>query len=206
MAGSVGPLGLTAERAKEIDRKAIFQEQIGALLDGGVDLIFFETFTDLDELLLALYVKQSLHHCPAICSMACSDDGLLQDGMPLTAAFKKLRAADAEIVGANCLNGPQAMLRLFQGLPREGLLSAFPNAGSPKYQDGRYQYATTPESFANAARALAASGARLIGGCCGVGPEHIAAMVEALKETEPVRTESDGPATVHPSQDILPGG
>ena len=93
VAGSVGPLGITAEQAREqnIDRKAVFQEQIGALLDGGVDVIFFETFTDLDEMLLALHVKQSLHHLPAICSMACSEEGRLPNGMPLTQAFEKLR-------------------------------------------------------------------------------------------------------------------
>jgi len=189
VAGSVGPLGVTAEqaRAQGLDRKAIFQEQIGALLDGGVDAIFFETFTDLEELMIALNVKQSLHHKPAICSMACSEEGRLADGTPLVEAFDKLRAADAEIVGANCLNGPQAMLRLFQRLPLEGLLSAFPNAGYPKYHDGRYLYFTSPEYFANSARALVAEGARLIGGCCGIGPQHIAAMVEALKGMEPVR-------------------
>ena len=191
VAGSVGPLGVTAEQAKDqgIDRKAVFQEQIGALLDGGVDVIFFETFTDLEELLLALHVKQSLHHCPAICSMACSEEGRLPDGMPLPQAFERLRAAGADILGANCLNGPQAMLRLFQRLPAEGLLSAYPNAGYPKYHDGRYLYFTSPEYFANAARGLAAEGARLIGGCCGIGPQHIAAMVEALKGLEPVRTK-----------------
>ena len=142
VAGSVGPLGITAEQAREqgIDRKRVFQEQLGALLDGGVDAIFFETFTDLDELLLALEVKQSLHHCPAVCSMACSEEGRLPNGMPLPQAFEKLREAGAEVVGANCLNGPQAMLRLFQRLPVEGLLSAFPNAGYPKYHDGRYLY------------------------------------------------------------------
>jgi len=191
VAGSVGPLGLTAEQAQAqgIDRKAVFQEQIGALLDGGVDAIFFETFTDLDEMLLALYVKQSLHHCPAICSMSCSEEGRLPNGMPLPEAFRKLREADAQVVGSNCLNGPQAMLRLFERLPIEGLLSAYPNAGYPKYHDGRYLYFTSPEYFANSARGLAAEGARLIGGCCGIGPQHIAAMVEALKELEPVRTK-----------------
>jgi len=191
VAGSVGPLGLTAGEAKEqgIDRKAVFQEQIGALLDGGVDVIFLETFTDLDELLLALNVKQSLHHCPVICSMACSEEGRLPNGLALSEAFEKLRAADADIVGANCLNGPQAMLKLFQRLPVEGLLSAFPNAGYPKYHEGRYLYFTSPEYFANAARTLAGEGARLIGGCCGIGPQHIAAMVEALKGLEPVRTK-----------------
>jgi methionine synthase / methylenetetrahydrofolate reductase(NADPH) len=191
VAGSVGPLGITPEQAREqnIDRKAVFQEQIGALLDGGVDVIFFETFTDLDEMLLALHVKQSLHHCPAICSMACNEEGRLPNGMPLTDAFEKLRAADADIVGANCLNGPQAMLRLFQRLPIQGLLSAFPNAGYPKYHDGRYLYFTSPEYFANSARGLVAEGARLVGGCCGIGPQHIAAMVEALKDIAPVTTK-----------------
>jgi methionine synthase I (cobalamin-dependent)/5,10-methylenetetrahydrofolate reductase len=191
VAGSVGPLGMTAEQAREqgLDRRAIFQEQIGALLDGGVDAIFFETFTDLEELMIALHVKQSLHHKPAICSMACSEEGRLADGTSLVEAFDKLRAADADILGANCLNGPQAMLRLFQRLPLEGLLSAFPNAGYPKYHDGRYLYFTSPEYFANSARGLAAEGARLIGGCCGIGPQHIAAMVQALKGLEPVRTK-----------------
>ena len=191
VAGSVGPLGLTAGQARDqsIDRKAVFQEQIGALLDGGVDVIFFETFTDLGELLIALDVKQSLHHCPAICSMACSEEGRLPDGMPLPVAFDRLREAGADVLGANCLNGPQAMLRLFQRLPIQGLLSAFPNAGYPKYHDGRYLYFTSAEYFANMARGLAAEGARLIGGCCGIGPAHIAAMVEALKGVEPVRTK-----------------
>jgi len=191
VAGSVGPLGLTADQAaaQGIDRKAAFQEQIGALLDGRVDVVFFETFTDLDELMLALYVKKSLHHCPAICSMACSEEGRLPNGMALAQAFEKLREADADILGANCVNGPQAMLRLFQRLPVTGLLSAFPNAGYPKYHDGRYLYFTSPEYFANSARGLAAEGARLIGGCCGIGPPHIAAMVEALKGLEPVRTK-----------------
>src|SRR5438067_1043319 len=107
VAGSVGPLGISADQAREcnIDRAAVFREQIGALLDGGVDLIFLETFSDLDELALALHMKQSLHHCPAVCSMACDEEGRLPSGLPLAEAFAKLRASDAQIVGANCLNG-----------------------------------------------------------------------------------------------------
>lgn len=188
VAASVGPLGISAEQARErgIDRHAVFQAQIGALLDGGANLVIFETFSDLDELSLALQVKQSLHHCPAICSMACSEEGRLPSGVWLADAFARLREEGADIVGANCLNGPQAMLRLFERLPAEGLLSAFPNAGYPKYHDGRYLYYTTPEYFAEAARGLANEGAKLIGGCCGIGPAHIAAMAAALKDLRPV--------------------
>ena len=201
VAGSVGPLGITAEQAKAaaIDRKAAFQEQIGALLDGGADAIFLETFTDLEELMLALYVKQSLHHCPVICSMSCSEEGRLPDGMPLAQAFRMLREAGADIVGANCQNGPQGMLRLFQRLPIDGLLSAFPNAGYPKDHDGRHLDFSSSEYFANAARGLAAQGARLIGGCCGIGPDHIAAMVQALKELKPVRAKVTVGETLPPA-------
>lgn len=181
-AGSVGPTGITASQAEEggIDRRAVFQEQIGALLDGGVDLIFFETFTDVDELALALHVKQSLHHCPAICSLTCRADGRLTSGLPIIEALKQLRLLDAEVVGANCLNGPQTMVRLFQQIPVEGLMCAFPNAGEPEAHDGRTVYPASPRDFAEAAREVATAGARLIGGCCGIGPAHIAAMVCAL--------------------------
>lgn len=192
VAGSVGPLGLSAVQARDrgIDREAAYRDQLGALLDGGVNLVFFETFTDLEELLLALHVKQSLHHCPAVCSMACNEEGRLPSGTPVVDAFAQLREAGADVVGANCLNGPQAMQRLFRRVPAEGLLSAYPNAGYPKYHDGRYLYYTTPEYFAQSARGLAEEGAKLIGGCCGIGPQHIAVMVQTLKELQPVTSKT----------------
>jgi len=184
VAGSVGPLGITGEQAREqgIDRRTVFEEQIGALLDGGANLILLETFLSLEELLIALEVKHSLHHCPVVTSLACSDEGRLPDGTPITDAFERLRAADADVIGVNCVNGPRAMLRLFNKIPVEGLMSAFPNAGYPEYHDGRFIYFTTPDYFANTAVALAQKGVKLIGGCCGTGPRHIAAMVEALKQ------------------------
>lgn len=192
VAGSVGPMGITADQARErgIDRKAAFQEQMGALLDGKVDLIFLETFLDLDELILALEVKQALHHCPVVCSLACTEEGRLPSGVTLVEAFEKLRALGADVVGVNCVNGPQAMLRLYERIPAEGLLSAYPNAGYPRYHDGRFLYATAPAYFAQAARDLAGQGARLIGGCCGIGPDGIAAMVEALAGLQPVKSKA----------------
>jgi methionine synthase I (cobalamin-dependent)/5,10-methylenetetrahydrofolate reductase len=187
VAGSVGPLGISAEQAKErgIDRRAVFNEQIGGLLDGGAQLIFLETFLDLEELLIALEVKQSLHHCPAICSLACNEEGRLSNGISVKDAFARLRAADADVVGVNCVNGPQAMVRLFERAGFDGLVSAFPNAGYPQFFEGRFLYFTTPEYFARAAVQLAQNGARLIGGCCGTGPAHVAAMAQALRDFVP---------------------
>lgn len=183
VAASIGPLGITAEQARErgIDRAEVFRDQMGPLLDGGARVVLLETFQDLKELIIALEVKHSLHHCPVICSLACTAEGRLPDGTLLADAWQQLRAAGADVVGVNCVNGPQGMLQLFERLsPSDGPISAFPNAGYPQYHEGRFLYHTTPEYFARSAQELASRGARLIGGCCGTGPQHIAAMVEAL--------------------------
>ena len=183
IAGSVGPLGVSAADATDqgIDREKCFRTQIGALLDGGVDVIFLETFQDLDELLLALRVKHSLHHCPAICSLSPNGQGQLPDGMSLGEALAKLLQNDAEIVGVNCVNGPNEALRLVERFARpEAPFSAFPNAGWPRVREGRYHYEMSPESFAETGALMAARGARIIGGCCGTTPSHIAALANAL--------------------------
>jgi homocysteine S-methyltransferase len=163
-----------------VNREEVFTAQIGALLDGGARVILLATFLDLEELLLAVQVKHALHHCPVIASLACPDDGRLPDGTPLAAAFAKLRAAEADVVGINCVNGPAAAVRLLAGLGGHGPLAAFPSAGLPTRTPGGLLYPATPQDFADALPALAASGVRLIGGCCGTTPAHLAALAETL--------------------------
>jgi homocysteine S-methyltransferase len=182
VAGCVGPLGISAAEAEArgVDREEVFTAQIGALLDGGARVILLATFLDLEELLLAVQVKHALHHCPVIASLACPDDGRLPDGTPLSEAFAKLRAAEADVVGINCVNGPAAAVRLLAGLGGHGPLAAFPSAGLPARTPGGLAYPATPQDFADALPALAASGVRLIGGCCGTTPAHLAALAETL--------------------------
>jgi len=179
VAGSVGPLGIT----KTSDSEIIFREQIGALLEGGVQLIFLETFTDPEELALAFYIKQSLHHCPTICSLACTPDGRFPSGTTLASALEKLRDLGADLVGVNCVNGMEAMSQLCR--ETAGIESAYPNAGLPKKSsEGRWIYPTTPDEFSKMTSELVQTGVRLIGGCCGMGPLHIEAMSRALKKIE----------------------
>lgn len=187
VAGSVGPLGISSDQVRErkLDRNAIFREQIAALLEGGANLIFLETFFDLSELLDAVAAHRALTDKPVLASVACSPEGRLSSGETIAKAFERLRAARADITGANCVNGPQAMVKLFERVPLEGPISAYPNAGYPKYHEGRYLYFTTPEYFAEASRALVRQGVRLVGGCCGIGPKQIAAMVEAVRGLVP---------------------
>ena len=192
VAGSVGPLGINADEAKTggIDRAAVFHEQVAGLLDGGADAIFFETFLDYDELELALGAKMKLSKAPTICSLACESEGRLSSGLTLVEAFRKLTALGADVVGVNCLNGPQATVHLLERIPLEFLLSAYPNAGYPKYHEGRFIYYPAPDYFSKMAREMVAQGARLIGGCCGTTPRTIAAIAAALAGLEPVRSKS----------------
>jgi methionine synthase I (cobalamin-dependent) len=197
VAGSVGPLGISALEAEErgFDRAQCFHEQIQALLEGGVDLIFLETFMDEVEMQIALEAKNALSDCTTICSFACEPEGRLASGVPIVDAFRKLRGLGAQITGINCMNGPHATVQLLQRIPIDGLLAAYPNAGYPEYTDGRFIYHAAPDYFAQAAREMVAQGARLIGGCCGTNPRTVAAISKAIAELKPVKAEGgDGDA------------
>jgi homocysteine S-methyltransferase len=191
--GSVGPLSLRpADGEYSVDdRKALFREQIGALLDGGCDLIFLETFTALDELLLALNVFQNLTNIPVATSLGVSEEGRLASGESFPEAVKILRDAGADIVGINGTCGPQACVHLLSKLAVEedDLLSVFPNAGKPEFYEGRFNYAASAEYFAATLPRWVEEGARLIGGDYGTRPEHIAAMAAVARELKPVRVK-----------------
>jgi methionine synthase / methylenetetrahydrofolate reductase (NADH) len=182
IAGSVGPLGITAEEAAtlSIDRERCFREQISALMEAGVDLIFFETFTDFAEMEIAVQAKNDVGIAPEICSFACATDGPLRDGMLLTDAFARLRDLGANIMGVNCLNDPREMAALLRLLPGENLLAVYPTAGQPRRVSGSIEYEVSPELFAAFGRELVANGARILGGCCGTTPKHIAALAQAI--------------------------
>lgn len=182
VAGSVGPLGLDGKEAhaRGIDRGRCFHEQITGLLEGGADFIFFETFTDCEEMEIALQARKEVGEGLAICSFACEAEGRLSSGLLLLDAFTKLRARGAKMVGVNCMNGPHGMVRLLQRVRAEYVFAAYPNAGTPNCYQGRLIYPTTPDDFAKSAREMVTAGARLVGGCCGTNPKHIAAIAAAI--------------------------
>ncbi|MBD0379337.1 bifunctional homocysteine S-methyltransferase/methylenetetrahydrofolate reductase [Paenibacillus sedimenti] len=211
----VGAIGsIRAGKRKNVrtaDVEQSLREQIGVLLDSPVDGLLLETFYDLDELQLALRIIRSMSNLPVICQFANEGTGSTQDGVPLQEAFERLRDGGADVIGFNCRVGPNGILRsmekltLLAGVP----FSAFPNAGLPDYVDGHYTYAATPEYFAESALRFADLGARIIGGCCGTTPEHIAAVAKALSgyvpaapgaaaHVRPVRVSEPAPAKPAP--------
>ena len=190
VAASVGPLGVGMQpygRLKHEDARAIFAEQIGVLASAGADAILFETFTDLTEMLLALEAaRAAAPGLPVICEMTFGRD----DRTPLSAHLPgavahHLREAGAEVIGVNCSGGPAQISRILQLMKQaapDALLAAMPNAGFPQTVGGRTMYSATVEYFAEYALTFKALGARIIGGCCGTTPEHIAAMRAALDD------------------------
>jgi methionine synthase / methylenetetrahydrofolate reductase(NADPH) len=182
----VGAIGsIRAGKRKNVRTSEVenaLREQIGFLLDSPVDGLLLETFYDLEELQLALKIIRSLSKLPVICQFATEGTGATQDGVPLQDAFARLAQDGADVIGFNCRVGPNGILRTMEKLtPLPDVpFSVFPNAGLPDYVDGHFSYAATPAYFAESALRFADLGARIIGGCCGTTPEHIAAIAEAL--------------------------
>lgn len=188
----VGAIGsIRAGKKKNVRTETVkndLRQQIEILLDTDVDGLLLESFYDLEEMLLALKAIRERSDIPVICQFATEGTGTTHDGVSLVDAFIKLRDSGADVVGFNCQSGPNGLLRSLEktaGMNDPLPFSVYPNAGTPDYVDGRFTYAATPQYFAETALKFADLGARIIGGCCGTTPEHVAAMAQALSNYTP---------------------
>ena len=189
IAGSVGPLARIKGEERELsttDMSAIFREQTLALAEGGADLLLFETFSDLEQLLGAISAAKETG-LPIIASMAFLEGERTAGGCTPSEAAQRLTLAGVDLIGANCAAGPREIILALQQMAAatDLPLAAFANSGFPEYIDGRYIYRTTPEYFAEKGVEMAAAGASLIGGCCGTTPEHIRQLAARLEGVRP---------------------
>ena len=126
---------------------------------------------------------------PIIASLTFGEELVLADGSSPAVAAEALARAGADAIGVNCGAGPAACLDALEamGLAAEGDpgRSIMPNAGFPQRLEGRFVYAAARSTSATVTPRLVAAGARIIGGCCGTTPEHIAAMRAALDARAP---------------------
>ena len=208
VAGSVGPLQRPRGEGGALSREeaqASLREQMEALAEGGVDLFLLETFADLADLELGVAIAHELG-LPVVAQMAFLQEGRTRDGISAEEAARRLTAAGATMIGANCGAGPRELLQVVSRMAAVSALplSAFPNSGFPEYVEGRYIYLATPEYFAGMGRELAQAGAVLIGGCCGTTPEHIRALTEALADLSPAPTTRAVPAPELPAPTVTP--
>ncbi len=186
--GSVGPTGESvgpyAPQALRDEVREAFREQCAALAEAGVDGFQIETFTSLAECLLALAAaREAAPDLAVVALMTFSEQGTAAAGETPKAVTAALESAGADAVGSNCGRGPATTcdaleeMRGATALP----LAAQPNAGVPERVDDRFLYPSSPDYMAHFAKRFLRLGARLIGGCCGTGEEHLGAIAGAVR-------------------------
>lgn len=189
IAGSVGPLGVYLAplgRVTEDKAHAAFRKQISALIYAGVDLLIFETFSDLREIALAVKVAREVKtDIPIVASMTFTrDDRTLLGDAPSYVA-RHLAGTGADVIGVNCSGGPAQLRRIVEVMRQrvpDAKFSIMPNAGWPESFGGRLIYPATSDYFGEYALTFEKMGVSIIGGCCGTTPDHIAAMRQALDD------------------------
>jgi methionine synthase / methylenetetrahydrofolate reductase(NADPH) len=185
VAGSMGPTGLTPTMLTDEELEAIrqaFFEQASLLANAGADLIVLETFRQLAEIKIALGAVRAACDLPIVAQMSFDADHKTGDGAEPERVALLLRQWGADIVGANCLEGPNVIYDVVVEMVGCGApVIAQPNAGYPRRVDERLVYMATPEYFGVYARRFFKAGVRLVGGCCGTGPEHVRQIAAAAR-------------------------
>ncbi len=185
VSGSCGPTGAFLKPYGDVEPKQmveIFSEQASALIQAGVDIICIETMIDLQEAIYAIKgVRKISSSIPVLATMTFdpTPKGFhTVMGIGIEEAAKGLEIAGADVVGSNCGNGIENMVRIAREFKRYTKLPVViqSNAGKPELRDGKAFYTETPDFMADKARELISLGVSIIGGCCGTTPAHIRAL------------------------------
>lgn len=186
VAGSIGPSGqLFAPMGKLTFDTAVeaFREQAAGLAEGGVDLFWIETMSDLDEVRAAVAGIREVSDLPITATMSFDTHGHTMMGVSPAQAASELQKLDLAALGANCGTGSDELIeviKIMKAQAPESNLIAKANAGIPQVKDNAVVYNGSPDLMADYAKTVYQVGAQLIGGCCGNTPAHIQAMGDAL--------------------------
>jgi 5-methyltetrahydrofolate--homocysteine methyltransferase len=186
--GSMGPTGeifMPVGTLPHEEGVATFAEQAHALKEGGVDVLWIETMSSEEELRAAVE-GASEAGLPIVTTMSFDTNGRTMMGIT-PAAFGALTASLVHqpcAIGANCGVGASELVATVMGITAarpDAHVVAKGNCGIPQYVDGKIHYTGTPDLMAQYARIALDAGAKIIGGCCGTSPEHLAAMRQSLE-------------------------
>lgn len=193
VAGSMGPTGELLEPLGNMtfaDCRAAFAEQTRGLADGGVDILWIETMSHLDEVRAAVEGARLVCSLPIAATLSFDTNGRTMMGVTAKQAITTMREWKLAAVGANCGNNlpdTMAAIAAMRAVDREMPLIAKANAGVPRWgSNSALEYDGTPAVMAGYAYHVHQMGAQLIGACCGSSPETIRAMTAALKGEIPV--------------------
>ncbi|MEI6560723.1 MAG: homocysteine S-methyltransferase family protein [Verrucomicrobiota bacterium] len=190
--GDIGPIGAFLGSPKNITVEqlhALFRAQALALIEGGVDALLLETMSDPAEVEIAVAAVQDCSALPILATYAFQKTGdaafRTLTGTSVEEAMQRAIAAGAHSVGANCgvaLSFPDYLELARQLVRAAGKTPVIlqPNAGTPQMVGNQAVYCATPEAMATLVEPFLATGVRIIGGCCGTTPAHLATMSGAL--------------------------
>ncbi len=191
-----GDLTMTGEQLSPIgtmdfeELVNIYKEQIGYLVEAGVDVLVVETMMSLQESRAALIAAKECCDLPVMVTMTFESDGRTLYGTDAKTAAVVLESLGASAIGANCSTGPDKMADIIRNMAEASSIPiiAKPNAGLPFLdKDGNTAYDMDSSAFAEGMVRLVEAGASLLGGCCGTAPEYIEKMKEATYRMETAR-------------------
>src|SRR6476646_3385218 len=187
IAGDIGPTGEIVAPLGTLDYDEavdVFREQAASLIAGGVDLIWIETMSDLNEIKAAIEgVRRASPSIALIATMTFDTRGHTMMGVTPEQAVAALDAWGADAVGGNCGNGPDELIPVIAKMHAarpDVVLVAKSNAGMPELVDMRAVYRADPDTMAAQVCEMRDAGATIVGGCCGSTPDHLRAIAAAV--------------------------
>ena len=187
VAGSIGPTGQLLKPFGPLtlaEAQATFAEQAQALAAGGVDLLVIETQFALEEATAAIEGARSVCELPIVISFSFDRGVRTMMGVKPSQVAATFKSMGVVAIGANCgttLENMQKIVEEYAAANSGLIIWAKPSAGLPVTKDGTPVYEVTPEQMGEGARRNVQAGARIVGGCCGSTPAHIAAIARAAK-------------------------
>ena len=187
----VGPTGKLLAPLGDLafeDAVDAFAEQVRAGAEAGADLVSIETMGDILELKAAVLAAKENCALPVFATVAFGENGRLLGGADPAAVVALLEGLGVDALGLNCGLGPDAAAPIAAEMARLSSIPVIvkPNAGLPRVDAGRTVYDVGPEAFAARMAEIARGGARVLGGCCGTTPAHVAALRRACEGVAPV--------------------
>ncbi|RKY23552.1 MAG: bifunctional homocysteine S-methyltransferase/methylenetetrahydrofolate reductase [Planctomycetota bacterium] len=190
VAGAMGPLGYEFTGHGRLTRpqaSRAFRKQAKTLIKSGVDFLILETFSNTEELLVAIRSVSEIADLPIVAQMTVNEHNETIYGERVEQVIAKIAAEKSvTAVGLNCSVGPSGMLSSLELIRNvtDKPISVQPNAGMPRQVENRTLYMCTPEYMAEYAKRFFEKGAKIIGGCCGTTPEHIKEIVRVVRSLD----------------------
>lgn len=189
IAGSIGPTGefLQPLGSSTIsDLEEVFKEQITGLIEGGIDVLFIETMSHIDEIKAAIVAAQKINKkIPLVASMSFEKSAsgyrtIMGTGIP--EFIEEMKKLPVIAIGANCGKGAEEIIDIMEEFRQltDMPLIAQANAGLPETKDNKIIYTETPEQRGELTRVLLSEKVNIIGGCCGTTPEHITSIRQTI--------------------------